>query len=99
MDSSGFSYAKIGIAIRTGARFSIVVPPAWQDKVRIGWSNRGPVLATTLRVPGCTPAIPGTEWVVYPGGFWLKAAACVPLTIETDAGTRSIQVPIGKRCP
>lgn len=39
------------------------------------------------------------DWVVYPGGFRLRAAACVPLTIETDAGTGSIQVPIGKRCP
>lgn len=98
-DSNGFSYAKIGIAIKTGAKFTIVVPPAWQDRVRIGWGNKGPVLATTLQVPGCTSAIPGTEWVVYPGGFRLKTAACVPLTIETDAGTRSIQVPIGKRCP
>jgi hypothetical protein len=98
-DSNGFSYAKVGIAIKTGAKFTIVVPPAWQDRVRIGWGNKGPVLATTLQVPGCTSAIPGTEWVVYPGGFRLKAAACVPLTIETDAGTRSIQVPIGKRCP
>lgn len=97
--SDGFFYAKIGIAIKTGAKFSIVVPPAWQDKMRIGWSNKGPILATTLRVPGCTSAIPGTEWVVYPGGFWLKTAACVPLTIETDAGTRSIQVPVGERCP
>lgn len=98
-DSNGFSYAKIGIAIKTGAKFTIVVPPDWQDRVRIGWGNKGPVLATTLQVPGCTSAIPDTEWVVYPGGFRLKAAACVPLTIETDAGTRSIQVPIGMHCP
>jgi hypothetical protein len=98
-DSNGFSYAKIGIAIKTGAKFSIVVPPAWQDRMRIGWSNKGPVLATTLQVPGCTSAIPGTEWVVYPGGFRVKTAACVPLTIETDTGIRNIQVPVGKRCP
>lgn len=98
-DSNGFSFAKIGIAIKAGAKFSIVVPPAWQDRMRIGWSNKGPVLATILQVPGCTSAIPGTEWVVYPGGFRVKAAACVPLMIGTDAGTHSIQVPIGKSCP
>ena len=95
----GLRFGKIGIAIKTGQKFTITVPRAWQNRMRIGWSNHGKVLATTLHVPGCSSTPPGAEWVVYPGGFWLKAAACVPLTIQTSTETRTIHVPIGKHCP
>ena len=95
----GFQLAKVGLVIKTGVKFTIIVPPNWRNRMRIGWGNRGYTLATTLQVPGCSSTPAGAEWLVYPGGFWLTAAACVPLTIETDTGTGSIQVPIGKRCP
>ena len=95
----GFQLAKVGLVIKTGVKFTIIVPPNWRDRMRIGWGNTGYTLATTLHVPGCSSMPAGAEWLVYPGGFWLTAAACVPLTIETDTGSRSIQVPIGKRCP
>ena len=95
----GFQFAKVGLVIKTGVKFDIIVPPTWRNRMRIGWGNNGYSLATTLQVPGCSSTRPGAEWLVYPGGFWLTVAACVPLTIETDTGTRSIQVPIGKRCP
>ena len=95
----GFQLAKVGLVIKTGVKFTIIVPPNWRNRMRIGWSNTGYTLATTLQVPGCSSTPDGAEWLVYPGGFWLTAAACVPLTIETDTGSRTIHVPIGKRCP
>jgi len=95
----GFRFAKVGIAIKTAEEFTLTVPDAWQNRMRIGWGNHGAVLATTLRVPGCTSTPPGASWVVYPGGFRLKTAACVPLIVKTDSETQTINVPIGKRCP
>lgn len=97
--NGGFLFAKVGIAIKTGEKFTITVPQTWQDRMRIGWGNHGEVLATTLHVPGCSSTPPGAAWVVYPGGFRLKEAACVPLTIKTTTETRTINIPIGKRCP
>jgi len=95
----GFQFAKVGLAIKTGVKFNIIVPPTWRNRMRIGWGNNGYTLATTLRVPACPSTPDGAKWLVYPGGFWLTAAACVPLTIETTTGTRSIRVPIGRGCP
>jgi hypothetical protein len=95
----GFQFAKVGIVIKAGVKFNIIVPPTWRNRMRIGWGNNGYTLATTLQVPGCSSTPDGAKWLVYPGGFWLTVAACVPLSIETTTGTRSIQVPIGKNCP
>lgn len=95
----GFQFAKVGLAIKSGVKFNIIVPPTWRNRMRIGWGNNGYKLATTLKVPGCSSTPDGAKWLVYPGGFWLTVAACVPLTIETTTGTRSIHVPIGKSCP
>lgn len=96
---SGYRFAKVGIGIKTREEFTITVPRTWQKRMRIGWGNHGDVLATTLRVPGCSSIPAGAAWVVYPGGFRLKAAACVPLTIQTRTKTLTINVPIGKHCP
>lgn len=97
--NDGFRFAKIGIAIKTGETFTITVPQPWQNRVRIGWGNHGEVAATTLRVSGCSSIVPGATWVVYPGGFRLKTAACVPLIVHTSTQRRTINVPIGKECP
>lgn len=95
----GFRFAKVGIAIRAGEKFTITVPQTWQNRMRVGWGNHGEVLATTLDVPGCSSTPPGADWLVYPGGFRLKTAACVPLTIQTTNEIRTINVPIGTSCP
>ena len=64
----GFQFAKVGIAIKTGVKFNIIVPPTWRNQMRIGWGNKGYTVATTLRVPGCSSTADGAEWLVYPGG-------------------------------
>lgn len=94
----GFHFQKVWIALKTGAKMEILVPPAMQDSMRIGWSNDGYRLANELKVPGCESNPPGAQWVAYPGGFWLKEAGCVPLTITTDTATETIHVPIGRKC-
>ena len=95
----GFLFAKVGIAIKAQAKFSLVVPDAWKDRMRIGWGNQGYTLATIVQVPGCRSSTTDAAWLVYPGGFWLTQAACVPLTVRTDTESRTIRVPIGISCP
>ena len=36
----GFQFAKVGIAIKTGVKFNIIVPPTWRNQMRIGWGNK-----------------------------------------------------------
>ncbi len=91
-------FQKVWIALKTETGMTINVPPAMQDSMRIGWSNDGYRLATELKVPGCESNPAGAQWVAYPGGFWLKEASCVPLTITTSTATQTIHVPIGKSC-
>ncbi|MET3923427.1 hypothetical protein ABIB26_004393 [Arthrobacter sp. UYEF20] len=95
----GLHFVKVWIALKTGTKMEILVPPDMQDKMRIGWSNDGYRLANELKVSGCESNPAGAQWVAYPGGFWLKEAGCVPLTITTDTTTETIHVPIGKSCP
>ncbi len=95
----GLHFQKVWIALRTGAKMNITVPLAMQDKMRIGWSNDGYRLANELKVPGCESDPAGAQWVAYPGGFWLREAGCVPLTITTDTVTKTVHVPLGKSCP
>lgn len=96
----GFQFAKVGIAIRSGMKFDVLVPPGWRDRMRIGWGNGGYTLATTMHVPGCSAGPhPEAAWLIYPGGFWLKEPACVPLIIQTDTETATIDVPVGTDCP
>jgi hypothetical protein len=96
----GFRFAKVGIAIRSRTKFDLVVPPGWQDKMRIGWGNRGYTFATTLHIPGCSAGQqPEPDWLVYPGGFWLTEPACAPLIIQTDTDRLTIDIPVGTNCP
>lgn len=94
----GFHFQKVWIALKTGAKMEILVPPEMQDRMRIGWSNDGYRLARELKVPGCESNPAGGQWVAYPGGFWLKEAGCMPLTVTTGTATETIYVPIGKSC-
>lgn len=95
----GMGFAKVGIALKAGAHMTLSVPSEMHGKMKIGWSNKGPVIADELVVDGCPSASPGAKWLVYPGGFMLKEPGCVPLTVTTDLATETIRVPIGKPCP
>jgi len=95
----GLVFQKIPIALKTGAQMTLSVPEEMRGQMKIGWSNAGYTVANELAVQGCTTPNVGTSWVVYPGGFWLKEPGCVPLTVTTEAATKTIDLPIGKSCP
>ncbi|MGA7206144.1 MAG: hypothetical protein WBX27_16100 [Specibacter sp.] len=100
----GFRFAKVGLVLKAGVAFSLSVPPEMAGKMKIGWSNSGYTLADTLTVAGC--AFPqaasqqaGSAWLVYPGGFWLKEPACVPLVVTSGGSSTTIHIPVGTPCP
>ncbi|RAN73522.1 hypothetical protein B5P43_30595 [Bacillus sp. SRB_336] len=95
----GFRFAKVGLVLKSGVPFTLSVPATMRGSMKIGWSNSGYTLADTLTGAGCTSNQPDAGWLVYPGGFWLKAPVCVPLTVTSGQSSETINIPVGKPCP
>lgn len=98
-DQSARLFAKTGLLIKTGTRFQLTVPPAWAGRLRIGWAN-GPARPGPGLSVNCHPYPEDRSgWLVYPGGFWLRHPACVPLLIETGGRSQRVQIGVGTPCP
>lgn len=97
--SDGLQFQKMGLVMKAGTAFTLSVPAEMRDSMKIGWSNSGYTLADELVIPGCSSAQANANWLVYPGGFWLKEPGCVPLEVTTDQTTQTTYIPIGKTCP
>lgn len=95
----GLKFAKVGLILKIGQTFTLEIPANMRGHVKIGWSNSGYTVADSLAVPGCTTNLPDTKWLVYPGGFWLDAPACVPLTVTHGGDTETLHIPVGASCP
>lgn len=95
----GLQFAKVGLVLKAGTAFTLSVPAEMHGTMLIGWSNSGYTLAHSLTIPGCTSSQPDADWLAYPGGFWLKAPGCVPLTVTQERSSRTIHVPVGMPCP
>lgn len=105
-DPAARLFAKVGLVVRRGASFDLLVAPGWQGRVTFGWGS--PARRTDhLRVPGCRPtgAIdqpsyrPGDAWLVYAGGFWLPRPACVSVSVRAATSARSARIGVGAPCP
>lgn len=97
--SDGLQLQKMGLVMKAGTAFTLSVPAEMSGRMKIGWSDSGYTLADELVIPGCTSAHANANWLVYPGGFWLKEPGCIPLEVTTDQTTQTIYIPIGKPCP
>ncbi len=95
----GLHLSKVGLVLKAGRSFTLEVPAELRGHMKIGWSNSGYTLADSLHSPGCTANTDNAEWLVYPGGFWLDAPACVPLTVKHGEQVETLHLPIGKTCP
>ncbi len=92
-------FAKTGLLIRTGTKFELAIPPAWDGRLRIGWAN-GPARPGPGLLVSCHPYPgDGSGWLAYPGGFWLRRPACVPLLVKTRGRSRRVQIGLGTPCP
>jgi hypothetical protein len=95
----GLQFPKVGLILEAGTAFNLSIPTQIRGAVKIDWPNSGYTLADELVVPGCTSHQPNDEWLVYPGGFWLKGPGCVPLEVTKGQKSQTIYIPIGKPCP
>jgi hypothetical protein len=98
-DPSTRLFAKTGLLIKTGTKFDLAIPPAWAGRLRIGWAN-GPARPGPGLLVNCHPSAGDRSgWLAYPGGFWLRHPACVPLLIETAGRSQRVQIGLGTPCP
>jgi hypothetical protein len=91
-------FAKIGLFIASGATFELIVPAEWVGRLMIGWGNPG-IRTTHLHVSGCAASATQKRWLVYAGGYWVGAAACVPLLVRAGGSEQLVQIGIGTACP
>lgn len=96
-------WIKMGLLVRLGrGPVEISVPPAWRDRVLIGWGYpnlHGPSLR--LRIERCPlPDVgePYSDWLVYAGGIHYDERACVPLTVRLGGRTATVRFNLGKPC-
>lgn len=95
----GLHFSKVGLVLKAGEALTLEVPADLRGHMKIGWSNFGFTLADSLSIPGCTSSQGNADWLVYPGGFWLDAPACVTLTVRHGGPVETLHVPLGTACP
>jgi hypothetical protein len=97
--AQGLHFQKMGLIMKAGTGFTLSVPTELRVSMKIGWSNFGYTLTDELVNPGCTSERANADWLLYPGGFWLKEPGCIPLLVAKGQSSQTIYLPIGKSCP
>lgn len=98
-NANGWRFSKVGAVLKSGLSFTINVPIAYRENVKIGWSNTGADPANTLVVHACKSTTDKAAWLVYPGGFYVKTPVCLPLEVITQGKTDQLKIPLGVSCP
>lgn len=93
-------FAKTPLLVRAGHEANVTLPASRATRVSIAWGNHAPEWTTGLHIPAC-PAPPGASgrWLVFPGGFSVDKAACVPLRIRVGRRMTTVHVSVGVHCP
>jgi len=97
-DPSARLFAKQGLVIRAGARFRLIVPRGWRDRLTIGWGNAGEGhWGSTIAVDACSGPR-GAKWLAYAGGYFVRDPICAPLVVAADGQRQRVQIGIGRAC-
>ena len=103
VDDSGFPhrlFAKTPLLVHAGRDATVTIPADWAGRVSIAWGNHAAQWTTSLHIPACAKDPTGTgDWFVFPGGFSLDSAACVPVEIRSGNKTTTVHVSVGTSCP
>jgi hypothetical protein len=92
-------FAKTALFVHAGREADVRVPAGWSGRVSIAWGNHPAEWTTTLHIPACQQSSSGSDqWLVFPGGFSLDKAACVPVEIVADGKAATVHVSVGARC-
>jgi hypothetical protein len=93
-------FAKTGLLVHAGREATLTVPAGWATQVSIAWGNHAAEWTTSLHIPACPDPPSGSgQWLVFPGGFSLDKAACVPLEVRAGSRMTTVHVSVGARCP
>jgi hypothetical protein len=92
-------FAKTALMVHAGHDAVVTIPADWAARVSIAWGNHAAEWTTSLHVPSCAKDPTGTgDWFVFPGGFSLDLAACVPVDIRSGNKTVTVHVAVGSSC-
>ena len=111
----GDAVAKSGISVRAGAPVVLRIAPADRDVAALDyimstWKRKRRTIADgfpAIRVRPCPPDQPRFsdegavgKWTSYSGGFLLRRAACITISIERSGHpTLHRRIGFGRRCP
>jgi hypothetical protein len=94
-------FAKTGLIIKAKTSFELIVPPqiaAPAARLGIGWGGTPSTPSQRIVVSNC-PRAGKSEWLAYPGGYWVDHPACAPLIVKTDGKEQQVHVGLGTPCP
>lgn len=91
-------FAKTGLVVKPGVNFEVVVPPAFDHRVEIGWGGQPSTPTSRVVVSNCANP-DSTGWLAYPGGYWVDHPACVPLIVKVGIRQQEVHVGVGAACP
>jgi hypothetical protein len=52
-----------------------------------------------VHVPACQQAAGDPPWLVFAGGYWTDAPACIPLLVRTAGRQTTVHIGVGTPCP
>jgi hypothetical protein len=90
-------FAKTGLLVRAGVSSTIAVQTSPHRVVKIGWRNGTITPARRVQVPACPPD-GASQWLAFPGGYWVDRPTCVRVTVRSGGRTDSARVAVGARC-
>jgi hypothetical protein len=94
-------FAKTGLIIKARTSFEIIVPPpiaAPAAHLGIGWDGTPSAPSQRIVVSNC-PQPGRSDWLAYPGGYWLDHPTCAPLIVKTDGKEQQVHIGLGTPCP
>jgi hypothetical protein len=94
-------FAKTGLIIKAKASFELIVPPqiaAPAVHLGIGWGGAPSAPSQRIVVSNC-PQAGCSEWLAYPGGYWLDHPTCAPLIVKADGTEQQVHIGLGTPCP
>lgn len=90
-------FAKTGLLIRADSRFSLLVPD--RERLWIGWANGPAQPHKAVVVRGCArPSETRSDWLAYPGGFWVQAVGCYSLVVISSGREQRVRLGLGAPC-
>ena len=92
-------FAKQGLEVLASrVRVDVIVPEEWRRRAAVSWGeNGGPGQVSHVRFLGCAP-VAGRRWLSYPGGYFLREPACLPLVVRIGRSVARVRLSIGRRC-